>query len=118
MHYNSDKIRCIEIYKILNKEYGEINCPLYYKTPFQMAISAMLSSQCTDKRVNETVPILFAKYPDSQTMAKAKISDVEKIIKPVGLYRAKAKNIVNTAIMIEEKFPGQIQSKNLWSFPE
>jgi endonuclease-3 len=108
MHHNTIKDRCIKIYKVLNKEYGEINCPLYYKTPFQMAVSAMLSAQCTDKRVNETVPILFAKYPNSAAMAKAKISAVEKIIKPVGLYRAKAKNIVNTAIMIEENFSGKI----------
>jgi len=108
MHYNSNKIRCVEIYKILNNEYGEIDCSLYYKTPFQMAVSAMLSAQCTDKRVNETVPILFEKYPDSVTMAKAKINDVEKIIKPVGLYKAKSRNIVNTAIMIEKEFSGRL----------
>lgn len=108
MHSDTNKARCIKIYKILNKEYGEISCPLLYNSPFQMTISAMLSAQCTDKRVNETVPVLFAKYPDSKTMAKAKISNVEKIIRRIGLYRAKAKNIVNTAIMIEKEFSGKL----------
>ncbi len=111
MHYNSDKIVCIEVYKILNNEYGEMVCPLYYETPFQMAVSAMLSAQCTDKRVNETVPVLFEKYPDSISMAKAKIEDVENIIKPIGLYRAKARNIVKTAIMLEEKFSGKLPNE-------
>ena len=107
---NSDsiKFRCIEIYKTLGKEYGKINCPLFYSSPFQLSVSAILSAQCTDKRVNETVPILFEKYPNSRTMAKAKIRDVERIIKSVGLYKAKAKNIVNTAIMIEKEFSGKL----------
>lgn len=110
MRLYTSKSKCVETYKILSNEYGKLNCPLFYNSPFQMVISAMLSAQCTDKRVNETVPILFAKYSDSSTMAKAKINDIEKIIRPIGLYRAKARNIVNTAIMIEKEFSGELPS--------
>lgn len=119
MNSSSNKNRCREIYKILNRTYGEVICPLFYNSPFQLAISAILSAQCTDKRVNETAPLLFAQYPDSKSMAKAKINDVERIIKPLGLYKVKAKNIVNAAIMIEEKFSGKLPEdmKKLMEIP-
>ena len=119
MRPGTNKAKCVETYKVLSKEYGKLSCPLFYSSPFQMAISAMLSAQCTDKRVNETVPILFAKYPNPSTMAKAKINDVEKVIRPIGLYRAKARNIVNTAIMIEKEFSGKLPNtiEKLTEFP-
>lgn len=104
----SKKLKCIEIYEKLFAVYGNVKCPLYYNTPFQLVISVMLSSQCTDKRVNKTVPLLFSRYPDSKTLSIASLNEIEEIIKPIGLYHAKAKNIINTAKMIEDKFYGKI----------
>ncbi|HJO96018.1 MAG TPA: endonuclease III [Victivallales bacterium] len=101
---------CIEIHERLYAVYGNVDCPLHHKSPFQLMISAVLSAQCTDERVNKTVPTLYAEYPDAKSMSKAKIEDVEEIIKPVGLYRTKAKNIVNTSIILTEQYDGKLPS--------
>lgn len=102
------KLKCAEIYEKLFALYGNVNCPLQYNTPFQLVVSVMLSAQCTDERVNKTVPYLFSKYPDSKTLSTADLNEVEELIKPIGLYHAKAKNIINTAKMLEDKFDGII----------
>lgn len=104
----SKEIRCKNIYDILFAVYGKVNCPLSYSTPFQLVISVILSAQCMDKRVNKTVPSLYAKYPDSKTLSTAELDNVEKIIKPIGLHHAKARNIIAAAKMLEEKFSGII----------
>ncbi len=103
-----NKSNCKDIYDKLFAVYGHVKCPLNYNTPFQFIVSVMLSAQCTDERINKTVPALFNKYPDSSSLANAALEDVENIIKPIGLYHAKAKNIINTAITIEKKFSGKI----------
>jgi len=102
------KFLCRKIYDILYALYGEVKCPLFYESPFQLLVSVILSAQCTDERVNKTVPELFAKYPDSKTLSGANLADVEKIINPIGLYKAKAKNIIATAKKLEEEFDGII----------
>lgn len=104
----SKKLKCTYIYEKLFALYGNVSCPLHYNTPFQLVVSVMLSAQCTDERVNKTVPHLFSKYPDSKTLSKASLNEIEKIIKPIGLYHAKAKNIINTAKILEDKFDGKI----------
>lgn len=100
----SGALKCKEIYEKLFALYGDVKCPLHYTTAFELVVSVMLSAQCTDERVNKTVPLLFQKYPDMSSLARATLEDVEEIIKPIGLYHAKAKNIINTAKMLEAKF--------------
>ncbi|PCS05088.1 endonuclease III [Lactococcus piscium] len=88
--------------------FPEAHGELTSDTPFQLLIAVILSAQATDKGVNKATPALFAAYPDSKSLAQAAVSDVERLIKTIGLYRSKAKNIIRTAIMIEEDFGGQI----------
>lgn len=102
------KKRCLEVYQILYAIYGEVECPLYYSSDFQLLVSVMLSAQCTDERVNKTVPRLFAEYPDALSLSEASISDIEEIIKPIGLFHAKAKNIVAAAERIYNNFRNKI----------
>lgn len=83
-------------------------CALEFETPFQLLVATILSAQCTDKQVNKVTPALFAKYPDAETMAKASIEDVESIIHSTGFYKNKAKNIINAAKGIVEKFGGVV----------
>ena len=96
------------VYHSLYDAYGQIPCPLTHNTPFQLLIAVILSAQCTDKKVNTITPVLFKHYPDSKTMAAANQSDIEKIIQPIGLFRMKSRNIIGTAVKIEEFFNGKV----------
>lgn len=96
------------IYRILSKEYPDACCELDFHTPFQLLVATVLSAQCTDKRVNAVTPQLFAKYPNVKKMANAKISDIEKIIKSTGFFRAKARNIKALSEAITFRYNGEV----------
>ncbi|HSG70957.1 MAG TPA: endonuclease III, partial [Planctomycetaceae bacterium] len=84
------KRRVKSVLKALAKTYPDAECALIHNSPFQLLTATILSAQCTDERVNATVPTLFAKYPTPAGLAQARQSDVEKIIKPLGFFRSKA----------------------------
>ena len=102
------KKKFLEVLAIIADMFPEAHGELDAETPFQLLIAVILSAQATDKGVNKATPALFAKYPDSQSLSSADVSDVENLIKTIGLYRSKAKNIVRTAEMIENEFGGEI----------
>ena len=102
------KKEAIEILKILKEYYPEATCSLDFASPFEMAISVMLSAQCTDERVNKTTPALFKKANTPEKMAKLSLEEIEKIIKPCGFYKTKAKNILACSKMLVEEFGGVV----------
>jgi endonuclease-3 len=102
------KARAKAIYKILTRIYPNVRCELDYKNPFQLLVATVLSAQCTDKRVNQTTPALFKKYPNAKKMAAADIRDVQQLVKSTGFYRAKAKNIKSLSQKILTDFNGQV----------
>ncbi len=73
--------------------------------PFRFLICVILSAQTTDKKVNEVAPVLFGKYPDADALSKADQKTVEEIIKPLGFYSMKARNIIVTAGRIKDGIP-------------
>jgi endonuclease-3 len=85
-------------------------CERDYKSPFQLLVATVLSAQCTDKRVNQTTPALFKKYPNPKKMAEAEIKDIQKLVKSTGFYRAKAKNIKSLSSKIITEFDGKVPS--------
>lgn len=87
----------LEELAILERTYPQAVTALHFRNPFELLIAVILSAQCTDARVNMTTPTLFAKYPNAEALAHAKIEDVEHIVKSCGFFRMKAKNIVNAA---------------------
>jgi len=93
---------------ILKKTYPNAVTALHYTNPFELLIAVILSAQCTDARVNQTTPALFAKYPTPQALAKAKPSDVEKIIKSCGFFRTKAKNIISASRDLVAEHGGEV----------
>ena len=99
------KIRAAAIAKILDREYPETKCALHYETPEQLLFATILSAQCTDVRVNLVTPVLFAKYPTSKELAKAKPKDVEKIIYSTGFFRNKTKSLIAAAKSIQKQHP-------------
>ena len=88
-----NKKEAVEIIKKLKEYYPDATCSLDFKTPFEMVISVMLSAQCTDERVNKTTPSLFEKYSTPQSICDMDIEELERIIRPCGFYKNKAKNI-------------------------
>jgi endonuclease-3 len=98
----------LEELAILERTYPHAVTALEYDNEFQLLVAVILSAQCTDARVNMTTPILFAKYPTPQKLARAKPDDVEKIIKSCGFFRMKTKNIIACARDLVERFGGQV----------
>lgn len=93
-----------KIIKILKETYPDATCSLDFSTPFQMVISVMLSAQCTDERVNKTTPDLFAKADTPEKMAKLSLEEIERIVKPCGFYKNKAKNVLACSKILVEKY--------------
>lgn len=105
------KDRLLKIYSILEKTYGVQECFLRHADPLQLMVSAILSAQCTDAKVNAVTPGLFRKYRNVRDFAGAGIREFQKDIKSIGLYRAKSKNIINACRKIIKDFNGKIPSE-------
>ena len=105
------KERAAIVIERLKKEYPEADCTLDYNEAWKLLVSVRLAAQCTDERVNIIVKDLFAKYPDVVSFARADICEMERDIHSVGFYRSKAKNIINTARIIHEKYNDEVPSK-------
>ena len=95
-----------EILDLLRKEYPEATCALDFGTTFQLLISVVLSAQTTDVSVNKVTPGLFAKYPDAFALAKAGQDDVIELIRTIGMYKTKSKNIIRLAQDLCERHNG------------
>ena len=96
------------IYKALVKLYPDADCALRHKSPFQLLVSTILSAQCTDQRVNMVTPALFKKYPDAAAMAKARLGDLEKMVRSTGFYKNKSKSLKASAQTISNDHDGQV----------
>jgi endonuclease-3 len=105
-----NKVKAKAIYRQLTKSYPNVRCELDYNSAFQLLVATVLSAQCTDKRVNQTTPALFKKYPNPKKMAKADLKDIQRLVKSTGFFRAKAKNIKGLSIKIMEEFDGDVPS--------
>ena len=96
------------IIKQLDNLYPDAHCELNHRNDFELLVAVVLSAQTTDERVNSVTPSLFKKYPDAYKLSKAKLSDVEKIIKPIGLYHNKAINIIKLSKSLVDNFEGKV----------
>lgn len=83
---------------------------LHYSNPFELLVSVILSAQCTDKRVNQITPALFAQYPDEISLSKATSDDVFTFIRSCSYPNNKAKHLVGMAKMLHEDFKGEVPS--------
>ena len=98
----------IKIIEILKNTYPDAKCSLDFSNPFEMLVAVILSAQCTDERVNKTTPLLFSKYSTPKDLAEIDIAELENLIHPCGFYKNKAKNIKETARIIEEQYDGKV----------
>lgn len=102
------KEKALEVCKRLEKKYPDALCSLIYSAPHELMIAGRLSAQCTDARVNIVTKTLFEKYKSIDDFANADVHDVEEIVKPCGLYKTKAKSIVEMCRQIRDNFNGEI----------
>ncbi len=93
---------------ILSQKYHNIGTALEFSSPFQLLVSTALAAQTTDVQVNKVTRVLYAKYPDPQSMAGITPEILIPYIQSLGLYRNKAKNIAALAEMLLLEFDGQV----------
>ena len=98
----------LEIIERLKKEYPDADCTLDYNQAWKLLVSVRLAAQCTDARVNEVVPGLYAKFPDVNALAQAPVEEIEEIVKPCGLGHSKARDISACMKMLKEKYDGKV----------
>ena len=104
----TEKQRTIAAVELLEKQYPDAVCSLNYGDAFQLLIATRLSAQCTDARVDMVTPALFKEFPDAESMAKAPLSRIEELIKTCGLYKTKAKSLIEIAKGICDNFGGRV----------
>jgi len=92
----------------LQQMFPDAVCELHHKSNFELLIAVVLSAQTTDERVNSVTPSLFERYPDAYALSKAKLEDVEQIIRPIGLYHNKAVNIIKLSTALCDFYEGQV----------
>ena len=83
---------------------------LHFDSPYQLLVAVMLSAQCTDKRVNQTTPALFAAYPTPEALAAASFEDVLALIRSVSYPNSKARHLIGMAQKLLSDFGGQVPS--------
>lgn len=88
----------------LKKRYPQAQCSLTYRKPHELLIATRLSAQCTDARVNIVTKDLFAAYQTIDSFADADVADIEAYIRPCGLYKTKAKDIVKMCRQLRDEF--------------
>ncbi|WP_460193277.1 endonuclease III [Thermosynechococcus sp. FA-CM-4201] len=111
--------RALEILTRLKRLYPDATCSLNFANPLQLLVATILSAQCTDERVNQVTPALFARYRDAEDFAMADLAELEQYIKSTGFYRNKARHIQGACRRIVEVYGGQVPKvmEDLLSLP-
>lgn len=100
------KLDSIQVF--LDEEFANVGCELHYKKDYELLIAVMLSAQTTDVAVNGVTDFLFAKYDTLEKLNKVDIEEIENIIKPIGLYKNKAKRLKEIVSVLLEKYNGVV----------
>ena len=96
------------IIRELKALYPDSLCSLEYEKDYELLFSVRLAAQCTDERVNQVTPALFARFPTLESLAQADVAEVEQYIHSTGFFRAKARDIVASAQMLLEEYGGKV----------
>jgi endonuclease III len=103
--------RAARLAAALARLYPEARISLDFKNPWQCLVATILSAQCTDKRVNQVTPRLFAELPDLRAMDAAPAARIEHLILDTGFFRQKTRSLKGAAHAILERFGGEIPSR-------
>jgi endonuclease-3 len=100
--------RARKVDRVLADTYPEARCELDFDDAFQLLVVTVLSAQTTDRRVNAVRPVLFEAYPDAKTMAAAAREDLERIVAPLGFFRAKTDALLKLSAALVERHGGEV----------
>ena len=98
----------LEVIRRLKEEYPDAGCTLDYNEAWKLLVSVRLAAQCTDARVNVVVQDLYAKYPSVEALADADVEDIERIVRPCGLGKSKARDISGCMKQLKEQYGGKV----------
>lgn len=101
MQWVLDQLACL---------FPQVESALITRNPYEKLVATILSAQCTDARVNQVTPALFARYPDAPALAEASPGELEDLIHSTGFYHQKARHLLSAARQITERHAGQIPS--------
>jgi len=91
--------------------YPDAHCELDFRNPLELAVATILSAQCTDRRVNEVTPRLFARFPTAADYAGADRGELEELIRPTGFFRNKAGALTGLGAALVERYDGQVPTR-------
>lgn len=104
----SQRERAREVLGRLRREYPDARVMLSHDNPWQLLVATILAAQCTDAKVNEVTPELFARFPSPEKLARANLRTLQRIIRPTGFFRNKSKSIREASRAIVERFGGEV----------
>ncbi len=102
------RARAQKIVARLAREYGDATCALHHRSALELVVATILSAQCTDARVNQVTPALFAKYHRAEDFAAADPRELEREIQSTGFFRNKTKSIIGMAQALIEHHEGRV----------
>lgn len=91
--------------------YPSVHCALDHRNAYELLVATVLSAQCTDARVNQVTPALFARFPNPEALAQANLGEVETLVYTTGFFRAKAKNLVGLAAVLVRDHAGIVPGR-------
>jgi endonuclease-3 len=103
--------RARRIVRELATIHPDARCALNFTNPLELLVATILSAQTTDKRVNETTPTLFSRYPDAAAYAAADRTQLEEILRPLGFFRAKTNSLLGLGAALVERHGGVVPNK-------
>ncbi len=92
----------------LRLEHPDARCALRHGDPLELLIATILSAQCTDERVNQVTPALFARFPDAAALAGAELGELEEMVRTTGFFRNKARSLQGLGRALVERHGGEV----------
>lgn len=102
------KARARKVVRLLERAYPDARIALDFRTPLELLVATILAAQCTDERVNQVTPALFARYPTAADYARARPTELEAQIRSTGFFRAKARAIIAMAKALVAEHGGEV----------
>lgn len=104
----TEAARAREVLRLLMERYPGATTALVHRNAFELLVATILSAQCTDRRVNQVTPSLFARYPDAEALAAADPAELEHLIRSTGFYREKTKSLIAMSQDLVSRFGGKV----------